>query len=155
MLDAEEDDDMFPAVLGPPPYMHPHHDPSQTDDPEEADISNFHFARVGPGRFNVQATITRSVSPQELSAATAPGSIAGFMSMLNGLTRGVGQQQGQTQGQGQGLFTGAGDEAQGQGGEGTQPNVHTGRFTYHGGARLTPRSDGPGMRIEPVDDISK
>ena len=163
MFDAEDDDDMFPAVLGAPPHMHPHHDPSQTDDPEEADISNFHFARVGPGRFNVQATITRSVSPQELSAATAPGSIAGFMSMLNGLTRGVGQQQGQPQsqgqdqgrGQGQGLFTGAGDEAQGQGGDGTQPNVRTGRFTYHGGARLTPRSDGPGMRVEPVDDISK
>jgi E3 ubiquitin-protein ligase RNF115/126 len=161
MFDAEDDDDVFPAMMmGAPPPMYPHHDhPPQTDDPEEADISNFHFARVGPGRFNVQATITRSVSPQELNDATAPGSIAGFMSMLNGLTRAAGQPQGQPQGQGrgqgEGLFTGAGGEAQGQGQEGTQPQVHTGRFTYHGGARLTPRTDGPGMRVEPVDDISK
>jgi fission 1 protein/division protein 1 len=81
------------------------------------------------------------------------------MSMLNGLTRAAvqGQQpsQGQPQGQGEGLFSGAEQsayqEAQGQG----QPHTHNGRFTYHGGARLAPRGDGTGMRVEPVDEISK
>lgn len=99
------------------------------------------------------------MSPQGLGAANAPGSIGGFISMLNGLTRAAvqGQQpgQGQYQGQGEGLFSGAGQsayrEAQGQG----QPGTHTGQFTYHGGARLAPRGDGPGMRVEPVDNISK
>jgi E3 ubiquitin-protein ligase RNF115/126 len=143
----------------PPPYLSPHQNLSANDDPDETDISNFNFVQVGPGRFNVQATITRSVSPQGLGAANAPGSIGGFMSMLNGLTRaavqGQAPGQGQPQGQGEGLFSGAGQsayqEAQGQG----PPGMNTGRFTYHGGARLAPRADGPGMRVEPVDDISK
>lgn len=159
--DLEDDDmsDMDPA----PPRANPHQNPFANDDPEEADISNFNLVRIGPGRFNVQATITRSVSPQGLNAAVAPGSIGGFMSMLNGLTQaavqgqaaGQGQPQAQPQGQGEGLFSGAGQSAYQQAQGGGQPATHTGRFTYHGGARLTPRGDGAGMRVEPVDDISK
>ena len=141
-----------------PPRLSPLQSPS-AHDPDETDISNFNLVRVGPGRFNVQATITRSVSPQGLGAANAPGSIGGFMSMLNGLTRaavqGQARGQGQPQGPGEGLLSGSGhsayQDAQGQG----QPGTHTGRFTYHGGARLAPRGDGPGIRVEPVDDISK
>lgn len=159
--DSDQDDDM-PDVEFAPPRPNPAQHPAANDDPEEADISNFNFVRVGPGRFNVQATITRSVSPQDLQRMT-PGSIGGFMSILNGLTRAGLQgpapvqdqsQQQQPQTQGEGLFSGAGQsayhEAQGQ-----EPGTHTGRFTYHGGARLSPRGDGPGMRVEPVDDISK
>ncbi|KAF3041973.1 hypothetical protein E8E12_009434 [Didymella heteroderae] len=157
--DGDQDDEDMPDLEhAPPPRLNAHQNPFANDDPEEADISNFNFVRIGPGRFNVQATITRSVSPQGLAAANAPGSLGGFMSMLNGLTRAAvqGQTPGQAQprGQGEGLFSGAGQsayqEAQGQG----QPGVHSGRFTYHGGARLAPRGDGPGMRVEPVDDIS-
>lgn len=158
--DGDQDDEDMPDIeQAPPPRPNPHQNPFANDDPDETDISNFNLVRVGPGRFNVQATITRSVSPQGLQAANAPGSIGGFMSMLNGLTRaaiqGPAAGQAQPQGQGEGLFSGAGQsayqEAQGQG----QPGAHTGRFTYHGGARLAPRGDGPGMRVEPVDDISK
>lgn len=157
--DGDQDDDDMPDLDHAPPRLNPHQNPFAADDPDETDISNFNLVRVGPGRFNVQATITRSVSPQGLGVANAPGSIGGFMSMLNGLTRAAvqGQQpgQGQPQGQGEGLFSGAGQsayqEAQGQG----QPHTHSGRFTYHGGARLAPRGDGAGMRVEPVDEISK
>lgn len=154
----QEDDDM-PDLDPAPPLANPRQNPFANDDPEEADISNFNLVRIGPGRFNVQATITRSVSPQGLNAAVAPGSIGGFMSMLNGLTRaavqGQGHSQTQPQGQGEGLFSGAGQPASQQAQGGNQPETHTGRFTYHGGARLSPRGDGPGMRVEPVDDISK
>lgn len=137
----QDDDDTSMPDLDPaaPPHLNPHQNPFANDDPDETDISNFNMVQLGPGRFNVQATITRS------------GSVAGFMSMLNGLTRAATQ----PNGQGEGLFAGptqsAYQDAQGQG----QPGTHTGRFTYHGGARLTPRGDGPGMRVEPVDDISK
>ncbi|KAF1361545.1 hypothetical protein EJ07DRAFT_45549, partial [Lizonia empirigonia] len=157
--DGDQDDDSIPDLeRAPPPHVNPHQYSFANDDPDETDISNFNFVRVGPGRFNVQATITRSVSPQGHGAANAPGSIGGFMSMLNGLTQAAvqGQAPGQSQphGQGEGLFSGAGQsayqEAQGNGHSG----AHTGRFTYHGGARLAPRGDGPGMRVEPVDDIS-
>lgn len=158
--DGDQGNDDMPGLEYATPRTNPQH--TGADDPEEADISNFNFVRIGPGRFNVQATITRSVSPQALNGGMAPGSIGGFMSMLNGLTRaavqgqapGQGQSQGQPQGRGEGLFSGAGQsayqEAQEQG-----SGTHTGRFTYNGGARLAPRSDGTGMRVEPVDDISK
>jgi E3 ubiquitin-protein ligase RNF115/126 len=154
----QDDEDMHDLEDAPPPHPNPHHNPFANDDPEEADISNFNFVRVGPGRFNVQATITRSVSPQGLAAANAPGSIGGFMSMLNGLTRATvqGQPLGQAppRGQGEGLFSGAGQSAS-QEAQGQDPSVHSGRFIYHGGARVAPRGDGRGMRVEPVDDISK
>lgn len=160
--DDLEDDDM-PDLHHAPLHPQPHQNPHINDDPEEADISNFNFVRIGPGRFNVQATITRSVSPQGLGAAVAPGSIGGFMSMLNGLTRaavqgqapGQGESQAQAQGRGEGLFSGAGQSAYQESQEGGHPATHTGRFTYHGGARLSPRGDGSGMRVEPIDDISK
>lgn len=157
--DGDQDESMPDLEDAPPSRLDTHQNPFANDDPEEADISNFNFVRVGPGRFNVQATITRSVSPQGLAAANAPGSIGGFMAMLNGLTRAAVQGQapgpGQPRGQGEGPSSGTGQsayqEAQGQG----HPGVHSGRFTYHGGARLAPRGDDSGMRVDPVDDISK
>jgi E3 ubiquitin-protein ligase RNF115/126 len=151
-------DDTVPGLDIPNPYAY--------EDPEEDDISNLHFTQTAPGRFNVQATITRSVSPQQFRAAggMAPASIGGFMSMLTGITRAAGQAQGQqSRGQGAGLFSGlnqdqrqpASEEARGQGGDG-QPRVQSSRFTYTGGARLFPRdANNPEPRVEPVDDITK
>ncbi|KAH6629458.1 hypothetical protein C7974DRAFT_434019 [Boeremia exigua] len=156
--DGDQDDDEMSDVEHTPPHPNPHQSPFADDDPEEADISNFNLVRIGPGRFNVQATITRSVSPRGLGAGVAPGSIGGFMSMLNGLTQAAVQGQpparGQSQGQGEGLFSGAGQSAYQESQGAGQPSAHAGRFTYHGGARLAPRGDGMGMRVEPVDDIS-
>ncbi|KAH4070529.1 hypothetical protein HBI56_138600 [Parastagonospora nodorum] len=154
--DGGDDDESMPDL------ERPRHNPFASEDPDEGDISNLQFTQTAPGRFNVQATITRSVSPQEFRAAggMAPASIGGFMSMLNGLTRVAGQAQGQQQrGQGEGLFgqdqnQSAFQEAQGQGAPG-QPRVTASRFTYTGGARLFPRdANNPEPRMEPVDDIT-
>jgi E3 ubiquitin-protein ligase RNF115/126 len=162
--DGDQDDEDMPDLEHAPPRSDPPRYTAANDDPEEADISNFNFVRVGPGRFNVQATITRSVSPQALTAGMAPGSIGGFMSMLSGFTQtaiqgpapgqGPSQGQPQPQGQGAGLFSGLGQPSRPEA-EGQAPRTHTGRFTYHGGTRLSPRPDGSGMHVEPVDDISK
>lgn len=149
-----DDSDSIPDLEEHPPHMRSQQNPFQGDDPDDSDISNFHFTQTAPGRFNVQATITRSVSPQGLQGGMAPGSIGGFMSMLNGLagagsrTQTPGQGQSQQRGQGEGLFSGPSGTS--------QPQVRTGRFTYHGGARLFPRdANNPEPRIEPVDDITK
>ena len=157
------------------PHRHPHHNPSHNDDPEEDDISNFRFVQTAPGRYNLQATVTRSVSPH---GPMPPGSIGGFMAMLNGLTgaalRSQGQQQnpgqgqdqaqGQGQGQGQGLFSGPGSnsssdqsafhESQNQGAQGG-PQIRGGRFTYHGGVRIFPPDGSSNGRAEPVDELTK
>jgi hypothetical protein len=137
------------------------------NDPEEDDIDNFRFTQTAPGRFNVQATITRSVSPQQLHAAggIGAGSIGGFMSMLNNLTGTALRPQGQQQGQGEGLYPGHGqnqDQNQSQSAfqearnQSPGPQFHTARFQYHSGARLFPRdANNPEPRIEPVDDITK
>ncbi|KAF1850765.1 uncharacterized protein K460DRAFT_272924 [Cucurbitaria berberidis CBS 394.84] len=157
-----DDSDSLPDLVEGSSLPFGHFNPRQTDDPEEADISNFNFTQTTPGRINLHATITRSVSPQGLQAGMAPASIGGFMSMLNGLAGVAGRPQGQTQGQGEGLFSGpnqtqnqsAFQESRAQGAAG-QPEVRTGRFTYHGGARLFPRdANNPEPRIEPVDDIT-
>jgi E3 ubiquitin-protein ligase RNF115/126 len=162
----DDDNDSMLDLDEAPPHQHAHHNPFGSDDPDEGDISNLQFTQTAPGRFNVQATITRSVSPQQFRAAggMAPASIGGFMSMLNGLTRVAGQAQGQQErGQGEGLFSGinqnqnqsAFHEAQGQGAPGL-PRVTASRFTYTGGARLFPRdANNPEPRMEPVDDITK
>ncbi|KAJ4364681.1 hypothetical protein N0V83_009278 [Neocucurbitaria cava] len=162
----DDDSDSMPDLTDVPPHQHPHHNPWQSDDPEEADISNYNIVQTAPGRYNVQATITRSVSPQGLQGGMAPASIGGFMSMLNGLAgvagRQPGQPQGQQRGQGEGLFSApnqpgnqsAFQESRSQSLPG-QPQIRTGRFTYHGGARLFPRdANNPEPRIEPVDDIT-
>jgi E3 ubiquitin-protein ligase RNF115/126 len=163
--DGDGDDESMPD-LETPSHLQPHQNPFGSDDPDEGDISNLQFTQTAPGRFNVQATITRSVSPQEFRAAggMAPASIGGFMSMLNGLTRAATQPQGQQQrGQGEGLFSAqnqnqnqsAFNEAQSQGMPG-QPRVTGSRFTYTGGARLFPRDgNNPEPHMEPVDDITK
>jgi E3 ubiquitin-protein ligase RNF115/126 len=161
--EGDDENDSMPD-LETPPNIHPHHNPFGSDDPDEGDISNLQFTQTAPGRYNVQATITRSVSPQQFRAAggMAPASIGGFMSMLNGLTRAATQPQGQQpRGQGEGLFSvpnqnqSAFNEAQGQGAPG-QPRVTGSRFTYTGGARLFPRDgNNPEPRMEPVDDITK
>lgn len=148
-----------------------HNNPWTSDDPDEGDISNFQFTPTGPGRFRVQATVTRSVSPQAMQGGFAPGSIGGFMSMLTGLAgaaaggapRSPGQQQGPPQGQGAGLFSGPQDQDQSAFQEAQarsqsplgMPQVRAGRFTYHGGARLFPRdANNPQPRVEPVDEMS-
>jgi E3 ubiquitin-protein ligase RNF115/126 len=164
--DGDGDDDSIPD-LEEAPHRNPHHNPFASEDPDEGDISNLQFTQTAPGRYSVQATITRSVSPQQFRAAggVAPASIGGFMSMLNGLTRvAAGAPAGpQQRGQGEGLFSGpnqnqnqsAFHEAQGQDADG-QPRVTASRFTYSGGARLFPRdANNPEPRMEPVDDITK
>ncbi|KAI4649637.1 hypothetical protein J4E93_003957 [Alternaria ventricosa] len=159
-----DDSDSLPDLEHAPPQLNPHHNPWQTDDPEEGDISNVRFTETGPGRYNLQATVTRSVSPQ--GGMAVPGSIGGFMAMLNGLTGAAMQPQvqqpRQQPGQGEGLFSGAGpggpnqsafQESQNQGHEGG-PQIRGGSFTYHGGARLFPgNANNPG-RAEPVDEIT-
>lgn len=166
--EGDDDDDSMPDLEEAPAHLHARHNPFANDDPEEGDISNLQFTQTAPGRYNVQATITRSVSPQQFRAAggLAPGSIGGFMSMLNGLTRAAVGQQGQqpqgqqARGQGEGLFSGAGqnqdqDQNRSQSADG-QPRIHASRFTYTGGARLFPRdANNPEPRMEPVDDITK
>lgn len=130
----------------------PHDNPWQSDDPEEGDISNVQFVQTAPGRYNLQATVTRSISPQ---GGLAPASIGGFMAMLNGLTGAAAR----PLGQGEGLFAGARqnqnqsafEESRNQGPTGG-PQV-TG-FTYRGGARVYPRDGNNSGRPEPVDEIT-
>lgn len=167
----------MPDLVDPVTHQHMQRNPWANDDPDEADISNFQFTPTGPGRFRVQATVTRSVSPQVLQGGFAPASIGGFMSMLTGLAgasaagaaRPQGQQQEQsqhqTQGQEEGSFPGLSQnqaqsafqeaQARSQSPPGL-PQFRTGRFTYHGGARLFPRdANNPQPRVEPLDDITK
>lgn len=166
-----DDDDSMPDLEEH--ARNPHHNPWQNDDPEEGDISNVQFTQTAPGRYNVQATITRSVSPQQFRAAggMAPASIGGFMSMLTGLAGtalGAQTQQRPQQGQGEGLFsTPDRGQAQSAGQEQSAfqeahnqntspPQFRTTRFQYHGGARLFPRdSNNPEPRMEPTDDLTK
>jgi E3 ubiquitin-protein ligase RNF115/126 len=165
--DDVSDNDSMPDLEDP--HLHPRHNPFASDDPEEGDISNLHFTQTAPGRYNVQATITRSVSPRQFTAAGGMGaqaSIGGFLSMLNGLTRAAVPPAGQQpRGQGEGLFSGpdrnqnqnqsAFHEARGLDEQG-QPRVHASRFTYTGGARLYPRdANNPEPRMEPTDDVNK
>jgi E3 ubiquitin-protein ligase RNF115/126 len=164
--EGDGDDDSMPDLEEARPHTHPHHNPFANDDPDEGDISNVHFTQTAPGRYNVQATITRSISPFALAGgAPAQASIGGFMSLLQGLNRlPQGQQQ---RGQGEGLFAGpnqnqnqgqnqsAFHEARSQDAQG-QPRVQASRFTYTGGARLYPRDDNnPEPRMEPVDNITE
>ena len=72
-----DESDSLPDLENAPPHLNPHHNPWQTDDPEEGDISNVRWTETGPGRYNLQATVTRSVSPQ--GGMPVPGSIGGFM----------------------------------------------------------------------------
>jgi fission 1 protein/division protein 1 len=157
-----DDSDSLPDLGHAPPHLNPHHNPWQTDDPEEGDISNFRFTETGPGRYNLQATVTRSVSPQ--GGIAVPGSIGGFMAMLNGLTGAAMRPQGQPQSHGEGLFSGAEpgsgpnqsafQESQNQGADGG-PRIRGGTFMYHGGARLFPGNGNNPGRAEPVDEITK
>lgn len=177
MYADDDDHGSMPDLEETSPNSDPQYNPWQADDPDEADISNFHLTQTGPARFNVQATFTRSVSPQGIQAGVGgPASIGGFMNMLNGIvanaTRPQGQPQGQTQGQsqgqGEGLFPGSSREqreSQDQNQSAFQesrnertgsPQIRTGRFTYHGGARLYPRDfNVPQPRVEPVDNIAR
>ncbi|KAF2127542.1 hypothetical protein P153DRAFT_294879, partial [Dothidotthia symphoricarpi CBS 119687] len=167
-----DDNDLMPDMEEPPLHILENlpqnlsHNPWQNDDPEEGDISNFRFSQTAPGRYNVQATLTRSVSPQQMITGTAPGPIGGFMQMLTNLARVSGQPPSQQRAQGQGRGEGLSGQTDGQshsayeearsqneGGDSSLPR--SGRFTYHGGARLYPRdANNPEPRMEPVDDIS-
>lgn len=155
------DNDSMPDLEEAPPHAHPLTNPWATDDPDEGDISNVQLTQTAPGRINLRATFTQSVSPQQYRAAggVAPASVGGFMQMLSGIAGAATRQQGQ----GQGLFSGpdpnqgqsAFNEARSQGGDG-QPQIRATRFAYHGGARLYPRdANNPEPHIEPVDEITK
>jgi len=164
------DDDEMPDLAEVPGLARTRHSTGLAEDPEEDDISNVRFTQTAPGRYNVQATITRSVSPQQFRAAggMAPNSIGGFMSMITGLTGAAMRAQGQQppQGQGAGLFSGP-NQNQDQNREPNQSGpdearssspgsqFRTTRFHYHAGARMYPRdSNNPEPRLEPVDDIT-
>lgn len=162
---GDDDNDSMPDA---PHHSHPAHNPWASDDPEEGDISNYHFTQTAPGRFNLQATITRNVSPQGLQAG--PASIGGFMSLLNGLVGSAARSPGQGQARDQGQESqqrqsteserdqdrgdqSAFNESRNQGPDGSQPRI--GRYTFHTGARLYPRdANNPQLRVEPVDDIA-
>jgi E3 ubiquitin-protein ligase RNF115/126 len=160
------DHDSMPDLMQAPPRQNPQHNPWTSDDPDETDISNLQFTQTAPGHFNVRATVTRSVSPQQFRAAggIAPASIGGFMSMLTGLAGAAAQQgPGQTQGQGEGYFAGqnqnpnqsAFQEARSQSGDG-QPQIRATRFTYSSGARLYSRdANNPEPRVEPVETMGE
>jgi E3 ubiquitin-protein ligase RNF115/126 len=158
-------DDSSMPDLDEPLRGHNFPNPHAHDDPEEDDISNLQFRQTAPGRFNVQATITRSVSPQQFRAAggMAPATIGGFMSMLTGLAAGQVQGQ-QTRGPSVGPFSRPNQNQNRSFSEETrsserangQPRVHASRFTYTGGARLYPRdANNPEPHVEPVDEITK
>lgn len=158
--DDGDDNESMPDLEQTPAHINPQlnlqHNPWQSDDPEEGDISNVRYTQTAPGRFSLQATYTRSVSPQTAS-------IGGFMNLLNGIVGTAVRPQGQTLGSsqpsgptaGQNQNESAFQEARGQGAEGQNP-LRTGRFTYHGGARLYPRdANNPQPHIEPVDNLAE
>lgn len=149
--DLDDDDDSLPDLEDAEPQMDPRLNPwAHAGDPDEDDISNVQFTQTAPGRYNVQATITRSVSPQQYRAGgAAVGPIGGFMQMLNGITRAATQSQGQPpQGEGAGLFSGSApnqdqsafQEARSQGANG-QPRVSRFTYTTGGGARMDPANE--------------
>ena len=150
-----DDSDSLPNLDEVPPHLHPHHNPWQSHDPEEGDISNVQFTQTAPGRYNLRATYTQG--------GTAPTSMGGFAALLNGLVAGAAPR---GQGQGAGLFTPfpdvastnpdhtAREETQGVNAPGG-PRVTGGRFTYHGGARIFPQNGHNPARTEPVDEITK
>ncbi|CAE7027812.1 hypothetical protein P3342_006052 [Pyrenophora teres f. teres] len=158
-----DDTNSLPDLEDALPHLH-QHNPWQSDDPEEGDISNVHFIQTAPGRYNLQATVTRSVSPQ---GGLAPGPIGGFIAMLNGLAGAALRPQGQAQGQAEGPFSrsppgdganpnqSAFQESQNQGAE-RGPQMHGSRFTYRGGARIFPsaRDGNAAGRAEPVDEMT-
>jgi len=147
--EGDDDNDSMPDLEDAHTHLDPRHNPWANDDPDEEDISNVHFTQTAPGQYRVNATITRSMSPQEFRAGgggLAAGPIGGFMSLLNSVTRGAQQQAQQPQGQGEGLFAGSNQnpnqsafqEARNQGPDG-QPRVQ--RFTYTSGAQMNPNHD--------------
>jgi E3 ubiquitin-protein ligase RNF115/126 len=147
-----DDSDSLPDLDEVPPHLHPHHNPWQSDDPEEADISNVQFIQTAPGRYNLRATYT-GAAPQD------PTSMGGFAAMLNGLVAGtLPRGQGPTPGGGAGLFSGVAgsnpDHTAREEPQSRTPHVSGGRFTYHGGARVFPGNGNNPTRTEPVDEIT-
>lgn len=129
--------------------LHTHNPWANADDPEEDDISSMRFQPVGPGRFHVQATIHRTISPQELGAAGSgiPG-MEMFNAFLSNVLQGAAPQQPPDGGIG-----GDGQQESRPGEEGL-PRIH--RFTYSSNSRLHPRDDNhPEPRTEPVEDLNK
>ncbi|KAF1952318.1 hypothetical protein CC80DRAFT_422676 [Byssothecium circinans] len=147
---GDDDDDSLPSLEEASPGRHPLHDHNpwqDTDDPDEDDISQMRFQPMGPGRFHVQATIHRTISPAQFGDAGAGlTTIGAFQSFLTNLMQGAREQ----------------DQERSQGGDGQSesrpaeegaPHFH--RFTYSSNARLHPRDgDHPGPRLEPVDDLN-
>lgn len=145
----DDDDGSIPSLEEAPRGVHSHSGWAHADDPDEGDISTMRFQNIGPGRFQVSATIHRTISPVSLGPnGNGPNTLGGFTSFLTNILQGArqGQQQNQT-GENQGS-SGPAPNADGQ------PHVH--RFTYTAGARLHPRdANHPEPRMEPVDELNK
>ncbi|KAF1940524.1 hypothetical protein EJ02DRAFT_445405 [Clathrospora elynae] len=123
-----DDSDSLPELEESAGHLHPAHNPWQSDDPDEADISNLHFTQTAPGRFNIRGTATRTVSPQELQGGLGAASMGGFMSLLSGLA-----------------------------GAAASPNTQAraSRFTYSTGTPAFPRdANSAEARVEPVDGMN-
>jgi len=167
--DDDDDDESIPSLEEASHGFQAHnllsHPQRGFDDPDEDDISTMRFQSVGPGRYHLSATISRSFSPSALGQNdNGPSTIDGFATFLTHILHGPRHRQ-----------VGAGTDAPGgaetrsapdsaetrsapggaetRSGRGT-PQVR--RFTYNSGAQLHPRDgDHPEPRLEPVDDISK
>ncbi|CAI6334120.1 unnamed protein product [Periconia digitata] len=150
--DSEDDfEDSLPSLEEASASHHPlhHHNPwAEVDDPDEADISSMRFQPTGPGRFHVQATIHRTISPAQFGVGgTGANSMGAFQSLLANLIQGAQPPHTPRDGletDGQSESRPGGDEA---------PRFT--RFTYSSNAHLHPRDDNhPEPRNEPVDDIN-
>lgn len=149
--DDEDDDESMPSLEETGgDYTRRTQNPfrEDDDDPPEQDISAMRVQNVGPGRFQVSATIHRTISPAAL--AQGGNSLNGMdraTTFLAELMRNRGLAQPQAE-----AGDGSGGSAPRQGHDGG-PHVH--RFTYSSNARLTPRDgDNPGPRQPPVDDLN-
>ncbi|PVH99701.1 hypothetical protein DM02DRAFT_710489 [Periconia macrospinosa] len=148
--DDDDLDDSLPPLEESGSSNHPlhNHNPwSDADDPEEADISSMRLQPIGPGRFHVQATIHRTISPAQFGASgNGLGAVAAFQSFLTNVLQSAHAQQSPAG------ASGADGQAESRSEGDGQPRVH--RFTYSANAHLHPRDDDhPEPRGEPVDDL--
>ncbi|KAF2639548.1 hypothetical protein P280DRAFT_39797 [Massarina eburnea CBS 473.64] len=149
---GHEDDDDSDSLPSLEEALHNHppldHNPwRDNDDPEEADISAMRFQPIGPGRFHVQATIHRTISPTQFIPG-GTGGMGAFQSFLTNLVAGAvpAQDRGRERDQSQETD----GQSESRAASGGSPHVH--RFTY---SALHPRDDNhPGPRLEPVDDLN-
>lgn len=156
----EDEYESLPSLEEAGPHGHPlhNHNPWASDDPDEADINTMRFQPMGPGRFHVSATIHRTISPAAFGQnGNGPNTIGGISSFLANLLQGAQGQRREQNARAEGAEHGGEEEDHVNARSGPtpdgQPHVH--RFTYSAGARLHPRDENNGPRLEPMDDIHK